>query len=106
MVASESMYPTLEKGDVIVISKLGYKIFGIEYKDPIPEDIIAFNHKQKLVIKRIDKIDDSKGIFVLGDNSINSTDSREFGYISQDSIVGKAIIRLNLKEFSITFLTE
>lgn len=100
------MYPTLEKGDVIVISKLGYKIFGIHYKDPAPEDIIAFNHNNELLIKRIDKIDDTEGIFVLGDNSLNSTDSREFGFINQDSIVGKAIIRFNLKEFSITFLTK
>lgn len=100
------MYPTLEKGDIIVISKLGYKIFGIEYKEPIAQDIIAFNHNHELLIKRIDKIDDSKGIYVLGDNFQNSTDSRSFGYINKDSIVGMAIIRFNIKEFTLTFLRD
>ena len=106
IVASESMYPTLEKGDVIVVSKLAYNIFGIEYKDPIPDDIIVFNQNQELLIKRIDKIDDSEGIYVLGDNSLNSTDSRNFGFIKEDSIVGKAIIKFNLKKFTFTLLNE
>lgn len=98
------MYPTLEKGDVVVISKLGYKIFGIEYKDPVPEDIIAFKLQGELLIKRIYKIDDTEGIFVLGDNSLNSTDSREFGYITPSTIEGRAIMKLNFKEFTFSFI--
>ena len=106
IVASESMSPTLRKRELVAISKLGYNIFGIEYNDPEVKDIIAFKHENDLLIKRISNFNDSKDLYLLGDNSLNSFDSREFGYIKSDSIVGKAIFKFDFNEFTITFLNR
>lgn len=106
VVASESMVPTLEKGDVILISKLAYDIFGINYKYPEPKEIITFEHNNELLIKRVKDVDSDGNFFVVGDNADNSVDSREFGYVDHDELDGKAIIKFNFKTFSIAFLNE
>lgn len=59
----------LQKGDIIVL------------KDP---------RKQRMLIKRIQKIDKNK-LFVVGDNTKHSTDSRQFGYIERKDTIGKVI---------------
>ena len=33
-------------------------------------------------------------ILVLGDNRINSTDSRVFGFIDEEAVIGKVLIRI------------
>lgn len=104
VVASESMEPTFIKGDIVVISKLGYEIFGIDYKDPKIDDIIAFTLEDELLIKRVTKISINDELFVTGDNTDKSYDSRDFGYITRSTIEGRAIIKLNFTEFSFSFL--
>jgi signal peptidase I len=98
------MVPTLEKGDVILNSKLAYNIFGIDYNDPEPGDIITFEHDNELLIKRVKDTNSRGELFVVGDNKDNSLDSRDFGYVSKEDLVGKAIIKVNFKTFSFVFL--
>ena len=47
------------------------------------------------LIKRIDSINikTEKEFYVLGDNKADSYDSRKFGYIKKESIIGKAVLR-------------
>jgi len=79
-VVSESMFPALLVNDIILINKLN--------KTPIVGDIFAFKYHNKTYIKRV-AIVNGNGVYFLGDNKKNSKDSRFFGYISRDQLVGR-----------------
>lgn len=104
MVSSDSMSPTLNKGELVFVSKLAYDVFGYEYKQQLPNDIIAFNRNGELLVKRISYISTDNSLFVIGDNTAVSEDSRTFGLISQKSISGKVIIKFNISDLSFSFL--
>ena len=91
---SSSMEPTLLPGDYIVSDSWIYK-----KRPPTINDIVLFQLNEKntnIFVKRIGpaplhlnpKLND---IYLLGDNSKNSIDSRYFGLININSIRGKVI---------------
>lgn len=83
-VFGNSMLPTLKPGqDVLTFN--WWKLVGIKAGDLV---VIKVNDKE--MIKRIQGVFD-QNIFVVGDNEKESTDSRKFGSISRDQIVGKVI---------------
>lgn len=76
------MLPTLKPGqDVLVLCW---------FVKPKAGDIVALKVKGKEMIKRIQMSSDS-GIFVIGDNKKESTDSRKFGWIKKKEIIGKVV---------------
>ena len=85
-VVGDSMKGTLKEGDLITYKKLNSKSNDLEIGD-----IVVASHpkiKSKLIIKRIHRIYNNK-FDLRGDNSFQSTDSREFGLIELDLIIGK-----------------
>lgn len=85
------MEPTLKSGDYIIVNKLAYI-----FKKPSKGDIVVLKHpkdKNKFLIKRISDTGYSK-YFVVGDNKNYSTDSRHFGAINKNLIVGKLFIHI------------
>lgn len=155
-IPSESMFPTLEVGDHILVNKLGYgyDLFGkgdviLKYFDPSRYDVVVFKHEMEsadgvhakhkeyesyikrvvglpgeTVVIRNDRVYingrhlhelqpvinertpenearksnygpvvlGTSEYFVLGDNRVNSEDSRYFGPIDRKLIEGRAII--------------
>ena len=133
VVSGESMRPTFETGDYIVVDQLTYR-----FHDPERGDVVVFrypNDPSKFFIKRViglpgEKVEvsDSKvtifneehpnglelgepyifytrddGVevtlgdeeyYVLGDNRFSSSDSRIWGHLSRDAILGRAFVRL------------
>ncbi len=88
-VEGNSMLPTLKNGEEVLV-KTG-KILQIG-------DIVVANHPFKqsvIIIKRIEKISTSGKLFLVGDNPSESTDSRNFGEISAEEIIGKVVCRLS-----------
>lgn len=80
-----SMVPTLGDHDQLLIS----------YDAPFKVgDVVVFTHQGRYDIKRIESISD-QGVFVVGDNEIASMDSRSYGHINPELIIGKAIFRIN-----------
>ena len=85
-VVGKSMEGTIKEGDLITFKKLNPKNIDLE----IGDIVVAFDPrmKNKLIIKRIHLIHQNK-FDLRGDNHTSSTDSRVFGLIELDLIIGK-----------------
>jgi len=133
-IGSESMVPTLQVWDRLLINKLAYDIQGPErgdivlFRDPhggkeplikrvvgLPGDTVRIRggrlfvngepQKEPYVAERpcvraapktcsFGPVRVPKGhVFVMGDNRANSYDSRFFGPIPEESIIGEALVR-------------
>ena len=76
-----SMLPTLEPQ---------VSVFVDTRKEPKVGDIVVFIHPSQsdmILIKRLSKISD-QGLWLIGDNPMHSTDSRDFGWIATDLLIG------------------
>ena len=79
------MYPTLHPGQDVLSFNWAY--LG---KKPKVGDIVVIKKDGKELVKRIQSMD-GRHMFVMGDNQEKSTDSRDFGAINLDQIVGKVV---------------
>ena len=85
-VVGNSMEKTLLEGDLIIYKKTNPKNHDLEIND-----LVVLYHpkiKNKLIVKRVFQIHQNK-VDLRGDNSLSSTDSRTWGLIELDLIVGK-----------------
>lgn len=80
-----SMEPTLQSGDIRICNILDTPSVG---DIVIIKPCILFG--DKYIIKRITDIQDDK-IFVMGDNRNDSYDSRNFGWLDMDQVLGVII---------------
>ncbi|HMS22308.1 MAG TPA: signal peptidase I [Candidatus Levybacteria bacterium] len=80
-ITGHSMEPTIKNGD----SVLAVGMFSIK-----KGDVIVFQNDSKYFVKRVAAIIGDK-VKVLGDNPEDSFDSRNFGEIEKDVIIGKVI---------------
>jgi len=80
------MEPTIQNGQTVLVSSIPYF-----FSKPKIGDVVAFKKDNKVLIKRIGKIDGKK-YFVSGDNKEDSMDSRKFGWLTKKDILGKVIL--------------
>jgi phage repressor protein C with HTH and peptisase S24 domain len=78
------MVPTLVPDDRVLVR------YGMRFS---VGDLIVFTRDDHTEIKRVERIEDD-GLFVVGDNDLMSLDSRTYGLISRDSVIGRAVARL------------
>jgi len=90
-VAGESMAPALSAGERVLVNRAAYWFRG-----PRPGDVVVVRDplaRQRLLVKRIDGPAGRDAWSVLGDNPAASTDSRSFGPLPRELLVGKVLAR-------------
>lgn len=112
VVSGDSMLPTLKNGRRVLTSKAYWLVGPIKHKDIV---VIRDDGPTGFIIKRVykmagevvewslvpDSVDFRNGeykvpegnVYVLGDNRAVSEDSRRFGPVEMDKIIGKVVIR-------------
>lgn len=73
-----SMAPTYRPGQLV---------FAWRLRKPRIGDVVIVRHHQLELIKRVSQIEDGR-VYLLGDNPIESTDSRHYGWLPLASILG------------------
>ena len=81
------MMPTLKPGSVILAS-------GV-YSQLKVEDVVVVSHRGLDKVKRIQHYDNGR-IYLTGDNAAYSTDSSSFGWLDENTVLGKVIWPINL----------
>lgn len=77
------MEPTLKDGQIVWVNNWHFLINKV-----MIGDIVVFQQRDQEFLKRVSKIG-KNGVFVAGDNSTDSLDSRRFGEITFKQIRGK-----------------
>ena len=94
-IPTESMTPTVKPNDIVFVNRLayGFRIFGSYAVDFAPikvGDIVVFIAPNKqILLKRVGQILSNGTYWMLGDNTAKSADSRVFGAIEKNKILGR-----------------
>jgi nickel-type superoxide dismutase maturation protease len=86
-IEGQSMVPKLKHGQIVFASSIPYI-----FRKPKVGDVVIAQHG-RCIIKRIARIKENK-VFVVGDNKKESSDSRNFGWIGKEKIIGKVIFNI------------
>lgn len=77
-VKGASMHPHLPHGKVVL---------ALRHKKPQVGDVVIVKHHRIEVLKRVHQIKDEMA-YLLGDNPDESTDSRQYGWLPLNTIMG------------------
>lgn len=87
MVTGESLSPSYQEGDYVVLTTIPFLLRRLKAGDTI----VFRNDIYGLMVKQVEEIDNEQGrVSVVGIHP-NSVDSRHFGAIKRQDIMGKVI---------------
>ncbi len=81
------MSPALDPGDYVLVNRWAYRS-----RAPEVGDLVVLRNPERegqFLCKRVAGVTDSGTYVVLGDNAAESRDSRRFGPVPRDLIVGR-----------------
>ncbi len=87
-IEGDSMHPTFKTGDRVLIDDRSMLHIG---------DIVVAHHPFKAsvkIVKRIESLEKDGSLNLIGDNPNESSDSRGFGSVKRDDVIGKVVFRL------------
>ena len=94
-----SMTPAIKPGAVLLVCKAFYGIripgsgvYLVRWGVPRERDVVVFfTPLGEIAVKRCGEFPPGNMFFALGDNQSQSYDSRNYGPVSNDSIIGKVL---------------
>ena len=89
-VSGSSMTPLLEDGDVVLVDTEAFAS-----KAPAEGDVVLVRHPYRrdvALVKRVASVEDDGRLFLAGDCPAESTDSRSFGTVRADLVVGAVVL--------------
>jgi signal peptidase I len=94
-----SMLPAIQPGKILLISKFSYGfrlpvsgVYLLRWALPRPGEIVVFyNPLGEIAVKRCGKSSGGGSFYALGDNRLQSYDSRIYGPVAADNIIGKVL---------------
>lgn len=87
-VAGHSMVPTLQDGDHVLVDPGALR--------PTPGAVVWIRHPHRpdlTMVKRVHRVAPDGSLTVVGDNPGRSTDSRQFGALPPDLVLGTVVWR-------------
>lgn len=90
-IKGRSMVPAFNPGDLVWVNPKAYQSIT-----PDLGDIIVVKHPYGTgvyLIKRVKKVLENNSYYLIGDNPLESTDSRAFGTVAHDRILGQVTSR-------------
>jgi nickel-type superoxide dismutase maturation protease len=91
-VEDESMRPALQPGDYVLVNRWAYR-----FRAPKRGDLVVVTDPEaaeRFLVKRVSNTTGTNEIELTGDNRAASRDSRAFGPVPVERIVGKVWLRL------------
>ncbi len=92
VVKGSSMTPVVDPGDHLLVDT------GTAARAAVGVgDVVVSAHpyvRDLLVVKRVIRIDEADRLFLRGENSAESTDSRSYGAVSRETLFGAVVCRL------------
>ncbi|WP_088243713.1 nickel-type superoxide dismutase maturation protease [Calothrix rhizosoleniae] len=85
-ITGSSMIPLLQPGEEILFNPQAY-----QQKFPQEDDIVVAQHpfQNQKIVKRVAVVLEDGSCFLIGDNPLASTDSRSYGFVTKDKILGQ-----------------
>lgn len=90
-VRGRSMEPTLDDGDRVLVLKCAYWRRGPQIGDIVLLRNPEPHSKRRVLLKRVTASTPAGAYFVVGDNAAGSRDSRHFGYVLPEEIIGRVV---------------
>ncbi|MDR0721759.1 MAG: signal peptidase I [Treponema sp.] len=96
----QSMVPAIKPGSILVVNKLAYGLrlpwsedYLLWWAMPEPGDVVVFYTPfGEIAVKRCTGLTENQTFMALGDNSLQSYDSRAYGPIPLRNILGKVLL--------------
>lgn len=79
------MLPTLKPSQKIICFNWSYL-----FSNPKAGDLVIAKVQDRELVKRVTRVENNR-FFLEGDNKEKSTDSKKFGFLGKESILGKII---------------
>ena len=94
-----SMEPAIKNGSILAVSRLKYGVrlpwrqkYLFRWAQPKEGDVVVFyTPTGELAVKRCTGITEWGSFYAQGDNALASYDSRSYGPVSSDNIIGKVL---------------
>ena len=85
-IEDRSMEPRMAPGDYVLVNTWTYKI-----RDPTKGEVVVLRDPEgpgRFLVKRIADVNGGGSAYVVGDNAALSRDSRTFGPVARDLLIG------------------